>query len=122
MSMTREYARALIAAFHKRKEPPDPYAAHALRRLAAIDYANFLQESPHRSPDLNEHALERALIEGERAVALGLPEDDIDSTYRKLRQFWLPRLCAQSTRGLKNDGQNCKREVELQAGEIDIRA
>ena len=83
----RQLARALVAesAGNERRQY-DPEAVKQYSRLAVIDYATFLKESPYRSPEINGRALERAYLYLEAAIKAGADEEDLETRYRQLRQ------------------------------------
>jgi hypothetical protein len=92
-------ASALVAesAGNERRQY-DPEAVKQYTRLAVIDYATFLKESSFRSPEINERALERALLYKSAALRAGADEEAIEKTFRQLRGYWIPRLVAANSK------------------------
>lgn len=96
-----ELAQALCNEFADTgRKRLDPDAAKHYQRVAVIDYATFLKESPFRSPEINERALERAMLYRAAALRAGANEEAIEKTFRQLRQYWIPRIVAANSNPL----------------------
>jgi hypothetical protein len=100
MTSIRETAKAIVAEMEGTGQECNLSAGKYFKRLAILDYAEALKRSPECTPETTAAAIERAYTFAERAIQCGVPEEQIDEAFSRLRAYWLPRL-AQSTHGLK---------------------
>ena len=100
MVHVREIAKKLVAEMGLTPLDCDREAAGKHnKRLAVIDYASYLKNSPHRSEELNNKAMEQAYMFYYRAIEAGIPEDQMEQSFTDLRSYWVPRLAR------SNDGK-----------------
>jgi hypothetical protein len=93
MNHVREIAEKLVREMGLTIDTPDdPAAARHYRRLAVLDYAAYLKNSPGRSLEANEMALQNVYIFAEKAISLGVSREAMDESFARLRNYWLPKL------------------------------
>ena len=92
MNNVREIVRSVIEEMEGIVKEFNHSAADSYRRLAIMDYADYLKRSPERSPEMNKIIFENVLTLAEKAISLGASRERIEETFASLRGYWLPRL------------------------------
>ena len=92
MNSTRERVQAIIADMQGTPKEYNPTAADSYRRLAIIDYSDYLKRSGERSLEMNQITLENVFLLAEKAISLGASRERIDGSFAGLRDYWIPRL------------------------------
>ena len=92
MQSVREVAKSIIAEMEGIQRECNPVQAEYFRRLAVISYADALKSSPMRSPELTEQSIQEAYAFSQKAIALGIREERMETSFSNLRDYWLPRL------------------------------
>ena len=92
MNSVREIAKAIISEMEDVQRDSGPFAAEHYRRIAVMTYANYLKRSPERSKEMNQQCLEESYLHFEKAISLGIPEERMEESFARLRDYWLPRL------------------------------
>ena len=92
MESVRDKVKSIIAEMEGVAHEFNPRAADSYRRLAILDYADYLKRSPERSPEMNQIIFEKVITLEEKAIALGASRERIEATFAGLRQYWLPKL------------------------------
>lgn len=91
----RDIAKSVIAEMEGKHPIPNPAVAKVYKRLAIIDYASALKNSPLRTPEHNERAMSDVYVLAEKAIALGVPRESMDQSLRVIRNYWIPKLAMQ---------------------------
>jgi hypothetical protein len=68
MLSVKEIAKNLVAELEYEPLACDPDAARNFKKIAVQDYVAFLKQSPYRSPETNQCALESTYIYFHRTV------------------------------------------------------
>ncbi len=92
MNLIQERVRAIIADMQGTPKEYNPTAADSYRRLAIIDYSDYLKRSGERSPEMNSIVFENVVTLAEKAISLGASRERIDGAFAGLRDYWIPRL------------------------------
>jgi hypothetical protein len=92
MNLIQERVRAIIADMQGTPKEYNPTAADSYRRLAIIDYSDYLKRSGERSPEMNSIVYENTVTLAEKAISLGASREKIDGAFAGLRDYWIPRL------------------------------
>jgi arsenate reductase-like glutaredoxin family protein len=92
MNLVQERVQAIIADMQGTPKEYNPTAADQYRKLAIIDYSDYLKRSVERSPEVNQTLLENVFLFAEKAISLGASRERIDGAFAGLRDYWLPRL------------------------------
>jgi len=92
MNLIQERVRAIIADMQGTPREYSPDASDHYRRLAIMDYAEYLKRSPERSPEMNAIVFENVVTLAEKAISLGASRERIDGAFAGLRDYWIPRL------------------------------
>ena len=92
MNSISDIAKSLKDLMENSQRDLLPTDAERNRRLAVMTYAEALKAAPTRSREINEICLEEAHVYAQKAISLGVSEENIEKSFSQLRQYWLPRL------------------------------
>ena len=91
MESIREIAMGMAAELNLEVMPRQS-ESRRYKRLAVIEYANFLREAPRRSVEINTAILQGVHEIVDQAIGSGVSPETIDQEFASLRARWIPKL------------------------------